>query len=264
MLDKKDWWEEDYGFFGEFYMQGDNSVEGYHESRKLTLKQRTDEEVRGIINLCSLKNKDAILDCPCGYGRHSVALSKKGYLVTGSDINSYELSIAEKEAKKQKTEVAFKKENMLNLRYHDKFNAVINMWYSFGFFDSEEDNFKVLKFFYNSLKIGGVFLMHTDVNLPRIHKGHFREYEKRILKGGGILRQVEFYNKKTKRNHGIWIIEDINGAVKMKDYSVRVYSKNEFVSLCKKAGFKSVNIYSDWSGEKYNGESDDMIIIAKK
>ncbi|MFZ2193108.1 MAG: class I SAM-dependent methyltransferase [Candidatus Moraniibacteriota bacterium] len=261
---KNNWWEEDYGFFGEFYMQGDDSVEGYHESRKLTLKQRTNEEVNGIINLCSLKKKDVILDCPCGYGRHSIGLARRGYLVVGSDINSYELLIAKKEAERQRVKAEFKKENMLNLKYKNKFNAIINMWYSFGFFELERDNIKVLKNFYDALKDGGVFLMHTDVNLPKMHNGKFREYEKRRLKGRGILRQVEFYNKKTKRNNGVWIIEDNNGSIRMKDYSVRVYSKNEFISLCKKVGFRSVNVYSDWSGKKYDEESDDMIIIVKK
>jgi ubiquinone/menaquinone biosynthesis C-methylase UbiE len=263
MSKNNNWWEEKYGFFGEFYMKGDNSVEGYHEKRKLTLKQRTDEEVRGIINLCSLKKGVTILDCPCGYGRHSIALAKEGYLVTGSDINSHELSVAKKEAKKQEVEVDLKKENMLNLKYHNKFDAVINMWYSFGFFNSEKDNFKVLKNFYNSLKEGGVFLMHADVNFPRMINGQFREYERRTLKDGGFLRQVEFYNKKSKRNCGVWIIEHGNN-IEFKDYSVRVYSKEEFISLCRKAGFRSVKTYSDWKGKKYNKDSDDMIFIAKK
>jgi len=78
---------------------------------------------------------------------------------------------------------------MLDLRYKNEFDSIINMWYSFGFFESDDDNFKVLKNFFNALKDRGRFLMHTDVNIPRVTTGKFREYEKRRLSGGGFLRQ---------------------------------------------------------------------------
>jgi len=260
---KKLWWEEDYGFFGDFYMQGDDSVEGYLENKKMTLKERTDEEVQGIIRLCSLKKGDKVLDCPCGYGRHSIGLAEKDFSVVGVDINSTELNIAKKRAKSERANIKFVKKNMLNLKYHNEFDAVINMFYSFGFFDSDKDNLKALKNFYNSVKKGGIFLMHTDVNMPRVVAGKFREYEKRPLKNGGCLRIVEFFNQETKRNHGIWIIEKGN-KVKMKDYSVRVYTDVEFINLCKQVGFSDVKVYSNWNGEEYTSDSEDMIVVAKK
>jgi ubiquinone/menaquinone biosynthesis C-methylase UbiE len=244
-------------------MEGDNSNEGYHQNRKLNLKQRTAEEVRGIIKLCSLESGDRVLDCPSGYGRHSIGLAKSGMNVVGCDINSYELKLAKKGAMEARVEVEFIKTNMLDLKYRNEFDATINMWYSFGFFNKDSENFRVLKNFYNATKIGGVFLMHTDVNLPRFTSSKAREYEKRSLSGGGYLRQVEFYNSKTRRNYGVWIIEK-EGRVEMRDYSVRVYSKEEFVAMCKKVGFKDVKVYSSWSGKKYVPTSVDMIVVAKK
>ncbi|MFH1802136.1 MAG: hypothetical protein ABH864_01655 [archaeon] len=80
---KKEWWSENYGFFGKFYMTCDNSNEGYHEGRKMNLKERTEEEVNGVIKVCGLKKRDKILDCPCGYGRHSIGLSKMGLRLKG-------------------------------------------------------------------------------------------------------------------------------------------------------------------------------------
>ena len=260
---KKLWWEEGYGFFGEFYMQGDNSVEGYLEAKKMTLEERTAEEVKGIIKLCSIKPGSDILDCPCGYGRHSIGLAKSGIKIVGVDINSFELAIARKNTKENGMTVRFVRDSMLNLKYKNKFDAVINMFYSFGFFASDKENLKVLKNFYNALKKDGVFLMHTDVNMPRVIAGKFREYEKRPLKNSGYLRQVEFFNQKTKRNYGIWIIEK-GDKVEMKDYSVRVYTENEFTDLCKQAGFSEVKVYSDWNGKEYSSDSEDMIVVAKK
>lgn len=259
----KEWWMENYGFFGEFYKTGDNSIEGSYYNRKVNREQRTKEEVNGVINLCNLKEEDKVLDCPCGWGRHSIALSKKKMVVTGSDLNSFELSIAKKEAKKQKVNAKFIQEDMRKLKYKNKFNAVINLWYSFGFFDIEKDNIKTLKNFYEALKKGGKFLMHTHKNVPWILAGNSKEYEKRKLKGGGFLRQIEFYEAKSKRNHGIWILEK-DGIVESRDYSVRIYSKNEFTKICKKAGFKKVEIYSDWEGTKYSPKSRTMVVVATK
>jgi cyclopropane fatty-acyl-phospholipid synthase-like methyltransferase len=259
----KDWWSEKSGFFGKFYMTGDNSIDGYHEFRKMNMNERTLEEVEGVIRLCKLKKGEKILDCPCGWGRHSIGLAKYGLVVIGSDLNSFELNIANKQSADSRLNVKFIKENMLNLKYKNEFDAIINMWYSFGFFDTDKENLKVLKNFYNSLKYGGKFLMHTDVNIPRVLKGKFREYEKRRLSGGGFLRQVEFCNPQTKRNNGIWIIEKI-GKVESKSYSIRVYTKEEFTELCTKVGFRDVKVYSDWHGKKYTKDSEDMIIVATK
>ena len=74
--DNQKWWSEKYGFFGDFYMQGDDSKEGYLISKKQNLKQRTTAEVDGVIRLLDLKQKSKILDIPCGYGRHSIDPAK--------------------------------------------------------------------------------------------------------------------------------------------------------------------------------------------
>jgi hypothetical protein len=42
----------------------------------------------------------------------------------------------------------------------------------------------VLKNFFNALKPGGKFLMHTDVNVPRILSGKYKEDEERNLLTG--------------------------------------------------------------------------------
>ena len=90
----KNWWNKNHGFFGQFYEQEDDSLEGSYYDKKLNRNQRTKEEIGGVINLCKLKKENKILDCPCGWGRHAISLSKKGFNVTGIDLNYYELRIA--------------------------------------------------------------------------------------------------------------------------------------------------------------------------
>ncbi len=199
-INNKKWWEPEYGFFGEFYLEGDNSKEGYLEKRQ-NLEERTRTEVVGVMNVLQIKGGEKILDCPCGYGRHSVMLANKWFDVVWSDINPIHLNKAIQQ-KGWQVKLQFHQENMLELKYNEEFDAVINMFYSFGFFDTDEENETVLMNFYKSLKYGGKFLMHTDVNIPRIENGKYKEDETRNLENGSQLRIIDKYNEETKRIDG--------------------------------------------------------------
>ncbi len=258
------WWMPEYGFFGTFYMEGDNSVEGYLDCRKQNLAERTDMEAKGVISLLNLSPGSKLLDCPCGYGRHSNCLSEHGIDVVGYDINSVHLEQAIKNAKAKGLKTKFRQGNMLEIDLSAEFDAVINMFYSFGFFDTDEENFKVLVNFYNALKEGGKFLMHTDVNIPRIKSGNYKFDEHRELISGNRLRIVDEYDEATKRINGRWIIKEVSGITRDVDYSVRVYEKAEFVDMCRQAGFGDVKVYADWDGSDYSGDAEDMIVIACK
>jgi SAM-dependent methyltransferase len=255
---KNEWWKEEYGFFGEHYLKGDDSKEGYLLQEQ-TLAERTEKEVEGVIRLLNLIGKEKILDIPSGYGRHGIRLAEKGFMVTGSDINSFFLKRARETAVKKGVNPKFVKESMIDIKYEQEFDAVINMFYSFGFFETDAENKKVVSNFYKALKPSGKFLMHTDVNLARIRNGKYKFEEKRSLQNGETLKIIDTYNPRTKRIDGSWEI-----AEKIRNYSVRVYEVDEFVTLCKSVGFKDVRVYSDWSGKKYNEESEMLIFVAEK
>jgi ubiquinone/menaquinone biosynthesis C-methylase UbiE len=260
----KSWWSEEYGFFGIFYMEGDDSKEGYLAKTKQNLKERTLTEVDGCIRLLSTKPLAKILDCPCGYGRHSTELAKRGFEVTGSDINFFHLADAKLVAIKEHVNVSFVKENMLDLKYSEEFDAVVNLFHSFGFFDSDEDNEKALANFFRALKRGGKLIIHTDVNVPRVLSGKYKFNERRVLSSGRSLIIDETYDDAKKRMFGSWAIRDNQGKEKIKRYSVRVYTKDEFVELCRKVGFKECRVFSDWNGSPYSEKSECMIILAIK
>ncbi len=258
------WWSEEHNFFGDFYIQGDNSINGYLIGKKQTLQERTAAEVQGVLKLLELSPPASILDIPCGYGRHSIALTQQGFSVTGSDLNSRHLSVAGQAASQASISVNFQKENMLGIQYQSEFDVVINLFYSFGFFETDEENFKVLQNFFRALKPGGQFLMHTDVNIPRLLTGKYRVDETRTLPDGGSLRIIDQYDPLTKRINGSWILTTEQHDVTEKDYSVRVYTEDEFIDLCVQAGFQSCTTYADWDGTPYSPDAEDMIIIARK
>ena len=139
---RKAWFEDGGGFFGRYYIEGDNSIEGYLHN-PMTLEERTQREINGVIKLLDLRPGDRILDCPCGYGRHSAALAAQGFDVVGCDIN-HEMLEPARNSTRELSNVEFVRENMVHLNFTEEFDAVVNLFFSFGFFDSDEDNNQVL------------------------------------------------------------------------------------------------------------------------
>lgn len=264
MSTNKPWWSEEYGFFGHHYIEGDNSLDGYLIGRKQDLRDRTITEVDGIVRLLNLQGNERILDVPSGYGRHSIELAKRGFSVTGLELNSIHIDKAISDAKSVNVNVRFVKGNMIDIPFQREFNVVINMFYSFGFFETDAENSKVLEGIYDALAPGGQFLFHTDVNISRIISGKYREDENRRLESGKSLRIIDAYDPNTKRINGAWIITDSYHSEIRKNYSVRVYTAQEFTEFCRQVGFEHFQIFGDWDLTPYSDESEDMIIIAHK
>jgi len=263
MEKKINWWSNEGGFFGKGYIEGDNSLEGFIPNRKERLYERTKREVDGVIFLTKLKT-GVILDLPCGYGRHSTELANRGFEVVGMDINEEHLTISKKNAKNKN--VSFLNKDMRNIgkENYNKFDLVINMFYSFGFFENEKDNENSMKEFYNSLKKGGKLVLHTDVSPELIEHGNYQFNEERNLINNKKLIIQEKYDSKTHRINGSWLIVSKNGQHKLTPYSVRIYTKSEFETLAKKVGFKNIVFYGSFNGDKFNHNSSELIMIAEK
>lgn len=257
------WYDNQAGFFGTKYMEGDDSLEGFL-SMPQSLSTRTAHEVEGLLRLLSLKPRSSILDCPCGYGRHSIPLAQRGFKVLGSDINQEMLEAAYRNANGTGN-IEFAREDMLELAYRESFDAVINMFLAFGFFDDDHDNASVLSNFFSALRPGGQFLLHTDVNVGRILRGKYKFHENRHLRSGRKLEIVESFDPERKRLNGQWILVDSAGArEELPPYSCRVYTAEEIIELCRSVGFASVRIYGGWEKQVFEHESEEMIVVASK
>jgi len=257
-MNKAAWWDNNGGFFGYEYMAGDDSYEGFIPEKKQNLDERTEREVNGVINLLGGNSGDikSLLDIPCGYGRHSRLLSRKGINVVGMDINDVHLEYA-----KKNTLATILKKDMrdIGVEHYNRYDAVINLWYSFGFFDDENDNIKTMREFYNALKVDGQLLLHTDVSPEILQGGKYRFREIRTLKKGNLV-QEEHYDPKTKRMNGIWIV---NGK-KLAPYSVRIYSREEFEVMAKNVGFKDLSFYGSFEKDAFTRDSSELIMVARK
>lgn len=218
--------------------------------------------------MSGLLKESTLLDVPCGYGRHSIELAKRGFKrITGLDINNAHLEKARGESRGLCEFLNLDMRDLINTKFlHSQYHAVINMFYSFGFFNTEEENQRVMRGFFAVLKEHGVLLLHTDVSSEILLQGRdYRLSERRKLKDGGVLHIQEHYDPHSKRMNGFWTIYDSQGNPhQLTPYCVRIYSAEEFKVLAAASGFSQVDIYGSFYGEPFTPDSHEMIVVARK
>ncbi len=127
------------------------------------------KEVSFLSRVLSLKSGAKILGIPCETGRHAVLFAKSGFTVTGIDINPDCLKRARRD--QRKTTVDFRHGDMSYLRQlRGKFDAVVNLFSSFGYFSTDQRNKAVLQELISNLKPGGLIAIHL-VNLVEENQG---------------------------------------------------------------------------------------------
>src|SRR5690606_25453183 len=104
----------------------------------------------------SLPKEDLIVDLACGKGRHSITLNKLGFNVLGVDLSANSI----KEASNfQNDRLHFLVHDMRMTIPEVKAQAIFNLFTSFGYFDSMEENEKVLRAVHSNLKDNGILVI---------------------------------------------------------------------------------------------------------
>jgi SAM-dependent methyltransferase len=128
--------------------------------------ERTAEDVEKIVELLDLAPGAEILDCPCGHGRISNALARRGLRVTGLDASEFFLDRARADASALGVDVAYVHGDMRDLPWRERFDALVNWFTSFGYF-SDDQNKAVLAQFHDALKPDGKLILET-LNITRL------------------------------------------------------------------------------------------------
>ncbi|MFN3403461.1 MAG: SAM-dependent methyltransferase [Cytophagaceae bacterium] len=222
-------------------------------------KHRDENEAQTFINrlesFLNFSKGMKVLDLGCGRGRHAVYLCQKGLNVTGIDIAQENIRYAKKFSS-----------DTLNFRVHDMrdelwdggYDVILNLFTSFGYFLSEEEDLKVLNNVYSALKTGGKFVidfMNVDKIVGRL-----------VTKQTITVEGIEFNITRTFIDG--FIIKDINFVVNEKEYhfqeKVKAITHQKFLEYFSTTGFKVLNVFGNYQLDEFAQESERMIYVVEK
>jgi SAM-dependent methyltransferase len=210
----------------------------------------------GLLMALNLAPGSRVLDLACGKGRHALYLAEHGFDVTGLDISEASITFARH----------FERDG-LNFYQHDMrlpfrsnyFDAVVNFFTSFGYFESDQDHLITLKNVALNLKPGAKFLLdyfnsaYVRANLVRSDQKEvdgISFHLKKLVRGPFVFKTVEF---KTGGRHFVF------------RERVRLFTRDEFEALFQQAGLQLLETYGSYNLEPFDPvNSKRLILIARK
>ena len=231
--------------------------------RERLSQDATERETAFVMRALGLREGDRVLDLACGHGRHAVALARRGMVVTGQDLNEDYLKMAQGGAAQAGVRIDTVHSDMRDIPFTDEFNAVINMFTAFGYFDSEDEDFRVLQAVANALKTGGKLLLDT-LNREWVLSNYVQNDWHTDDDGNTFLEHREF-DLVTGRNRVTFSIVDADGTRRESPgHDVRLYTLTELTRLLNAAGLRLSATYGDYDGAPYAINTPRMIVVATK
>jgi len=218
------------------------------EARKLA------ELIEDFIPLPEYKN---LLDLGCGRGRHSLTLAERGYDVTGTDLSPKAIKKAKQlAAERELSNVHFEVRDMREVLPH-RFDAVLNLFTTFGYFLEDEENASVFDGVHKMLDENGRFLIDF-LNAAKVEEGLVAEesgsYEnldyqiERFIADGMVHKKIRF------------TAAGLKGPVEYQE-RVKLYGKDWFEPQLKARGFNILDFKGDYSGSRFSEEKSPRLII---
>ena len=201
------------------------------------------KQAEGVAQLVGLEPGADLLDCPCGYGRHSIEFARLGFHVVGTDRSEMLLTEARRQAGEGEWP-RFVRADYRELPFEDAgFDCVTNLFTSLGFWGEEGDR-RAIGEFRRVLRPGGTLVietMHRD-RLMAIY--HPRSWEE--LPDGSLMveqRTIDYERGVTIVIHEL--VEQSGKRIAV-PYELRVYTATELIGFVRAAGFEHVSCYGDF------------------
>ncbi len=228
----RDWWEE---------LLQIHEFAHYHDYAENLTRQ----EVDFLEQALSLRGVETVLDLACGGGRHSIELARRGISVVGLDVAAPVLAHARAQASELGLSVSFVHGDMRELAYTGRFDAVLIMNSSLGFFD-DATNRQVLAGATRALAPGGRLLIQC-IN-PYQVEAYLREFRSGWYQigTGYILREASFDPRSAALNIGYRYLDAAQSLnVAHPGDRIRLYGFPELVALLSEVGLRPFSVFGD-------------------
>jgi SAM-dependent methyltransferase len=245
------WYES---FFGRDYLE----VYGYQFTQ-----ERAETEAGFAIKALELQPGEQVLDLCCGQGRHAVLLARHGCAVTALDLSAGYLDLARAAAIEAGVELETVRADMREIPFTDRFDAVVNMFSSFGYLETEAEDAKVLQAIRRSLRPGGRVLMDL-LNRDWVIANYEQEDSHKDPEGTLYLEHREF-DLETSRNHVTFTVVAPDGSRRdVGGHHIRLYTLREMRGLLEAARLEYQGVYGGFQGESFGIDTRRMIIMARR
>ena len=221
-------------------------------------KDRNDDEaqlfMKHITTFLNLPKTTHILDLPCGRGRHSVFLNSLGYKVTGGDLAANSIKLA----KEFENETLNFKVHDMRAPFNNKYDAVFNLFTSFGYFEDDKEDILILNNIKQSLKKDGFFVFDflnaEKVKLNLVAKetkivNSITFNIKREVKDGFIYKHISFF---------------ADGENHTYTEQVKYLDLDKMTAFFEKVGFTITNVFGDYDLNAFEAKTSERLILIAK
>jgi SAM-dependent methyltransferase len=245
------WYES---FFGQDYLD----VYNYQFTEERATKE-TDFAAKAL----ALRSGERVLDLCCGQGRHSVLLAAKGFEVTALDLSEQYLRMTEMLAQDRNAGLKTVHADMRDIPFEAHFDAIVNMFSSFGYLESESEDARVLASIHRALKPGGRVLLDL-LNRDWVVSNYIQNDWHRDADGTVYLEHREF-DLPTSRNHVTFTAISRDGEIReIGGHHIRLYTLREVLGMLEAAGLTYDGVYGGFEGEDFGIDTRRMIVIAHR
>lgn len=221
-------------------------------------KDRDDTEAHAFMDTLTdylnIPEHGTVLDLACGKGRHARYLNKIGYDVTGVDLSENSIAFAKQF---ENHRLHFDVHNMCK-PYHKKFDAVFNLFTSFGYFEDDADNLKTIsaiKTELNEFGFGVIDFMNSEFVIDNLVPEEVKTVD-----------SIDFHLKRYVEEG--YIVKDITFTTDDKLYNfqerVRGFKLADFELLFEQAGVHLLDIFGDYKLRKFNTKTSERLVMIFK
>ena len=226
----------------------------------LLYKNRNDLEanffLNNLIDFLNPETNNKFLDIACGKGRHAIAVHKKGYIVEGIDLSEESIKVAKNHSNSR---LHFQVHDMRKVYKKNHFDYVFNLFTSFGYFESQQENEEALSAMIGNLKQGGKIVIDF-MNSKKVSYELIKEEIKQV-------EHIKFHIR--RKAEGKQIIKDITfeDGKQFFHFTEKVFGfdLHDFNTFLSANGMKVLNLWGDYSLTDFDvTQSPRLIILAQK
>lgn len=201
----------------------------------------------------------SVLDVACGAGRHAHAFARAGLSVTANDLSPFLLDQAKKQAAAEGIDLEFSRQDMRTIRFERRFDLVAQLFSSFGYFDTDQEDREVIASVAALLQPGGWYVL--DLINPAQLKHNFKP---RTERNAGTLSIIEERALSESHVTKRITLREESGKEHSFSESVRLYSLDDAVALLESGGFQIERVVGDYDGGPFDAATSPRMMLLSR